>query len=69
MAERVSLVSCASTASDSEVVAQAQTAIQHLGDYGKGLRNAACIAVKINVGGHHLTLRVRKSITSRIRRA
>lgn len=54
--ERVSLVSCASTASDADVARQAQAAIQQLGDYGKGLRNAACIAVKINAGVHRITL-------------
>lgn len=54
--ERVSLVSCASTASDADVVRQAQAAIQQLGDYGKGLRNANCIAVKINAGVHRITL-------------
>ena len=54
--ERVSLVSCASTASDAHVVQQAQAAIQQLGDYGKELRNATCIAIKINAGVHRLTL-------------
>ena len=54
--EQVSVVSCASTASDADVVAQTTTAIQQLGDYGKGLRGANCIAVKINAGVHRITL-------------
>ena len=54
--EQVSLVRCASTLSDQAVVTQTLAAIQQLDDYGKGLRNARTIAVKINAGVHRLTL-------------
>jgi uncharacterized protein (DUF362 family) len=54
--ERVSVVKCASTADDDTVVRCTQEAIEALGDYGRGLRNARKIAVKINAGVHRLTL-------------
>jgi uncharacterized protein (DUF362 family) len=54
--EQVSLVRCASTLSDEAVVTQTLAAIQQLDDYGKGLRKARTIAVKINAGVHRLTL-------------
>jgi uncharacterized protein (DUF362 family) len=48
--ERVSIVQCASTAEDTEVVRKTEEAIQQLGDYGRSLRSARKIAVKINAG-------------------
>ena len=54
--EKVSLLECPSTASDADVVRQTQAAIQQLGDYGKGLRNARRIAIKINAGVHRTIL-------------
>ncbi len=56
MSERVSLVRCDVAAKDAEVVAQTQLAIQQLGDYGKGLRGARQIAIKINAGVHRVVL-------------
>ena len=38
--EIVSLVRCVSTADDAEVVSRTQEAIEQLGDYGRGLREA-----------------------------
>src|SRR5882724_4404953 len=54
--EQVSLVRCPSTAEDTEVVQRTQEAIRALEEYGKGLRSATKIAVKINAGVHRLTL-------------
>ena len=54
--ERVSLVQCPSTTEDEEVVRRTQAAIEQLGDYGRGLRNARKIAVKINAGVNRLVL-------------
>jgi len=54
--ERVSLVTCPSTTDDREVVRRTQVAIEELGDYGRGLRNARKIAVKINAGVHRSVL-------------
>src|SRR5438270_13958669 len=48
--ERVSIIACPSTTNDEEVIRQTQTAIEQLGDYGRGLRGARKIAVKINAG-------------------
>jgi uncharacterized protein (DUF362 family) len=56
MRERVSLVRCAATAQDDEIVRATQTAIQQIGDYGVGLRNARRIAIKINAGIHRVIL-------------
>jgi uncharacterized protein (DUF362 family) len=56
MRERVSLIRCASTAPDEEILRATQTAIQQLGDYGAGLRNARRIAIKINAGIHRVIL-------------
>ncbi len=50
MYERVSLRKCGVEASDTDVVLRTQEAISALGDYGRGLRNARKIAVKINAG-------------------
>src|SRR5258708_6373139 len=50
MTERVSLLKCGVETSDDGVVRRTQEAIASLGDYGKGLRNACKIAVKINAG-------------------
>jgi uncharacterized protein (DUF362 family) len=47
---RVSIVRCASTSTDAEVVRRTHEAIQLLGDYGRGLRGARKVAVKINAG-------------------
>ena len=54
--ERVSLVRCASDAEDAEVVQRTEEAIGQLGDYGRGLRDARAIAVKINAGVHRVVL-------------
>jgi uncharacterized protein (DUF362 family) len=54
--EQVSIVPCPSTSEDTDVVQQSQQAIQQLNDYGKGLRNAHKIAVKINTGTDRITL-------------
>lgn len=54
--ERVSIMPCPSTAEDAEVVRRTQSAIEQLGDYSQGLRNARTIAVKINAGVHRLVL-------------
>ena len=54
--EMVSLVACPSTSSDEEVMRRTLDAIEQIGDYGGGLRNARKIAVKINAGVHRLTL-------------
>jgi uncharacterized protein (DUF362 family) len=54
--EKVSVVRCASTAEDAEVVRRTEEAIRQLGDYGKGLRNARKIAVKINAGVNRVVL-------------
>jgi uncharacterized protein (DUF362 family) len=56
MRERVSLVRCASTLQDDEIVRTTQAAIQQLGDYGEGLRGARSIAIKINAGIHRVVL-------------
>jgi uncharacterized protein (DUF362 family) len=48
--ERVSVVRCPSTSSDAEVVRRAEEAVRALGDYGRGLRGARKIAVKVNAG-------------------
>src|SRR5688572_20200429 len=48
--EQVSLVRCAPEADDAEVVRRTEEAIRQAGDYGKGLRNARRIAMKINAG-------------------
>jgi uncharacterized protein (DUF362 family) len=53
--ERVSILACPSLTEDAEVVQRTQEAIEQLGDYGKGLRKARKIAVKINAGVHRLT--------------
>src|ERR1051325_10140660 len=50
MNERVSVLKCGVDSSDEEVVRRTQEAIHALGDYGKGLRNAHKIAIKINAG-------------------
>src|SRR5438270_7894702 len=54
--ERVSIIACPSTTNDEEVIRQTQTAIEQLGDYGRDLRGARKIAVKINAGVHRLVL-------------
>ena len=54
--EKVSLIACPSTSSDEEVVRRTVDAIEKIGNYGGGLRNARKIAVKINAGVHRLTL-------------
>lgn len=54
--EMVSLVACPSTSADEEVMRRTVDAIEQIGDYGGGLRNARKIAVKINAGVHRLTL-------------
>lgn len=54
--ERVSLVRCAPSAPDAEVVRKTEEAIGLSGDYGCGLRGARTIAVKINAGVHSLVL-------------
>jgi uncharacterized protein (DUF362 family) len=54
--ERVVLARCPATAGDAEVVRQTEEAIARLGDYGRGLRAARTIAVKINAGVHRLVL-------------
>src|SRR5437868_1376538 len=48
--EQVSIVKCVSTAEDAEIVRRTEGAIQQLGDYGQGFRDARKIAVKINAG-------------------
>jgi Uncharacterized conserved protein len=48
--ERVSAVRCPSTSSDEAVIRKTEEAIHALGDYGRGLRGARKIAVKINLG-------------------
>src|SRR5690348_15921736 len=48
--ERVSLVRCSSEADEAEVIRRTEEAIRALGDYGRGLRDARKIAIKINVG-------------------
>jgi uncharacterized protein (DUF362 family) len=48
--EKVSIVRCASTAEDAEVVRRTEEAIYALGDYAAGFRHARKIAVKINAG-------------------
>ena len=54
--ERVSVIACPSTTTDDEVVRSTVAAIEQLGDYGAGFRNARKIAIKINAGVHRLTL-------------
>jgi uncharacterized protein (DUF362 family) len=54
--ERVSITACASTTDDAEVVRRTQAAIEQLSDYGRDLRNARKIGVKINAGIHRLVL-------------
>jgi uncharacterized protein (DUF362 family) len=54
--EQVSLVRCLSTTEDANVVRATQAAIQQLGNYGQGLRNARKIAIKINAGIHRVIL-------------
>lgn len=56
MRERVSIVRCASTAEDAEVVRRTEEAIHALGDYAAGFRHARKIAVKINAGIPRLVL-------------
>lgn len=54
--ERVSLVKCGTEASDEEVIQHTIEAIEQLGDYGKGLRGARKIAIKINSGINRVIL-------------
>src|SRR5689334_2959880 len=54
--ERVSLVACNAAATDEEIIVRTQDAIAQLVDYGKTLRNARKIAVKINAGIHRVIL-------------
>jgi uncharacterized protein (DUF362 family) len=54
--ERVLLARCAPTTPDAEIVRRTEETIQALGDYGRGLRGARTVAVKINAGVHRLTL-------------
>ncbi len=48
--ERVSITRCATSEDDASVTRRTEEAVQALGDYGAGLRNARKIAVKINAG-------------------
>src|SRR5579871_3498066 len=48
--ETVSIVRCAPETDDAEVVRRTEEAIRQLGDYGRALRGARKIAMKINVG-------------------
>ena len=54
--EQVSVAACPSTTPDGDIVQRTQAAIQALEDYGKGLRHARRIAVKINAGVHRSIL-------------
>ncbi|HZO87530.1 MAG TPA: DUF362 domain-containing protein [Chthonomonadaceae bacterium] len=54
--ERVSLVTCAPTVEDAEVVGRTEQAISQLGDFGRDLRSARRIAVKINAGIRRIRL-------------
>jgi len=47
-------VRCAPSAPDAEIVRRTEEAIRQLGDYGRGLRDARKIAVKINAGIHRV---------------
>jgi uncharacterized protein (DUF362 family) len=53
---RVSVVKCASTALDEEVVRRTMDAIEMIGDYGAGLRGARKLAIKINAGINRVVL-------------
>ena len=63
--EKVSVVRCASSATDAEVVQRTEETIQALGDYGRGLRGARKIAVKINAGVSRLVQRPEASAAHR----
>lgn len=54
--ERVSLVTCPTTAPDETVVRRTQEAIALLGDIAGPLKRARKIAIKINAGVHRITL-------------
>ncbi len=54
--ERVSVMPCAPSADEAEVIRRTQQAIEQLGDYGQKLRQARKIAIKINAGVHRITL-------------
>lgn len=54
--EQVSLVRCPSDSKDEEVMRATVAAIEQLGDYGAGLRNARKIAIKINAGIRRIRL-------------
>jgi uncharacterized protein (DUF362 family) len=53
--EKVSLLQCAPTVEDAEVVQRTQEAIEQLGNWHQGLGAARSIAVKINAGVDRLT--------------